>query len=114
MVVPGNSTCLSDLPSAQLTGFVSVRIARITQVVTKVLPASYLYLALLGSPWLTLEVKGGNWGHRPKEMSPMRSIRARYLAGLVLRYGPADRCPSWQLIRRGQANTKWRPSTPAL
>src|SRR6266576_5589216 len=44
MVVPENSACLVDLPSAQLTGVVSVRISRITQVGTKVLPVTYLRL----------------------------------------------------------------------
>ena len=57
MVVPGNSICLWNLPSAQLKGVVSVRISRITQVGTKVLPASYLRLAPLGSSWLTLVVE---------------------------------------------------------
>jgi hypothetical protein len=48
MVVPGNSICLVDLPSAQLTGVVSDQDLRITQLVTKVTPIADLCLALLG------------------------------------------------------------------
>ena len=47
-VVPDRSACLADLPSAQLTSVVSIRISGTTKVVTKVLPVCYLRLAPLG------------------------------------------------------------------
>ena len=63
MVVLENSSCLVNIPTAQLTGIVSGQdLTRITQLVTKVPLITDLCLAELGSPWLTLVVIQENSG----------------------------------------------------
>ena len=82
-------TGLRGLPSAQLMTVVSVTISRITQVGTKVLPAGYLCLAPLASPWLTLVVK-----EEKPALSEGDEFHAQY-PGPVLRWP----CPSCAVPR---------------